>query len=148
MQHILLTYFEGKWTRLTKTKSSQTVSFLMVHQMTKLLVSFYDQCTLVLCVSMEGSMSCLCFLVTSPNSNPYRLVLYFCFFLLISFSNIFFSCLLSSATCFTMFLDLVPAMEYMPSSLLKLLLSITKKMVYFVVQEPDLLSSSIPCRGP
>ena len=42
--------------------------------------------TPVQCISMEGSMSCPCFLATSPNSNPYRLVLYF----LLKIFNFFF----------------------------------------------------------
>ncbi len=72
-------------------------------------------------------MSCLCFSATSPNSNPYRLVLYFLLYILTSISYIFCSCLLLSAAGFTMFLGLVPAMAYMPNSLLKLLPSIMEK---------------------
>ncbi len=87
-------------------------------------------------------MSCLCFSAISPNSNLYMLVLYFCLLFLISFSSIFFNYLLSSALNCIIFLDLVPAMEFIHSSLLKLLLSIMKKMVYYVVQEPDVLPGS------
>ncbi len=69
--------FKGKWMKVTKTKSWLVVSSLMVHQMSKLMVNSYVQLTLKQCVFMEGSMSCPCFSALSPNSNPYRLVLYF-----------------------------------------------------------------------
>ncbi len=42
-----------------------------------------------------------------------------------------------------MFLDLVPAMEYIPSSLIQLLFSIMgEKLVYYIMWEPDLLKSN------
>ncbi len=69
MQHILWTNSKRKWMRLMMTEISPIVSSLMVHQMSKPLLPFYVQCTLARCVSMEGSMSCCCFSVTSPNSN-------------------------------------------------------------------------------
>ena len=146
MQHILWTNFEGKWMRLMLTKSSLTVSSLMVHQMFKQLEQFCVHSTPVQCVSMEGSMSCPCFSATSPNSNQYRLVLYFLLVILISICHIFCSCSSLNAAGFTMFLGLVPAMAYMPNSLLKLLPSIMeRKLVCCVVQELDSLPGSTRC---
>ncbi len=81
-------------------------------------------------------MSCPCLLVTSPNSS----VLYFCLLFLI-FSDIFsvtFGEVLQAIKFFG-------AMEFIPSSLLKLLLSIMKKMAYYVVQEPDVIPGSMQC---
>ncbi len=45
--------------------------------MLKLQVQSSVQHILVQCVFVEESMSCLCFSMIPPNSNPYRLVLYF-----------------------------------------------------------------------
>ncbi len=41
-----------------------------------------------ICFFVEGSMSCPCFSATSPNSNPYKLVLHF-LFTIYTFSNNF-----------------------------------------------------------
>ncbi len=71
MQHILWINFEGKWMRLMLTESLVIVSFLMVHQMSNLMVLSCAQLTLAQSVSMEGNMSCHCFSATSTKSNPY-----------------------------------------------------------------------------
>ncbi len=78
------------------------------------------------CVSMEGSMSCPCFLATSPNQTHTGEFYFFSLFVL-SFTDKIFSCLFSSAAGCIMPVVMAQVMEYTLSSLLNPVLSMMEK---------------------